>query len=178
MYRKLEDTVILDFTVHLPTTGGISDADSLPTVEIWEDETDSTLSGGTVTKRVGKTGNYRVAVLATTGNGFEVGKSYNVVVTVVAGGVTAKGVIGSFSIDGKRLNDLNDISVSNILAGMVEGTKTLQHVLRLMFSALAQKSSGGGTATIKFRDDADGKDRITATVDASGNRTAVTLDGS
>lgn len=109
MYRKLADTIILDFTVHLPTTGAISDADALPTVEIWEDETDTTLAGGTVTKRVGKTGNYRVAVIATAANGFEVGKSYNVVVTVVAGGVTAKAVIGSFFIDSKRLADLNDL---------------------------------------------------------------------
>jgi len=115
MYRKLADTIILDFTVHLPTTGAVSDADALPTVEIWEDETDTTLAGGTVTKRVGKTGNYRVAVVATAANGFEVGKSYNVVVTVVAGGVTAKAVVGSFFIDGKRLSDLNDIAAGTVM---------------------------------------------------------------
>lgn len=109
MYRKLGDTIYLDFTVHLPTTGAVSDADALPTVEVFEDATDTTLSGATVTKRTDKTGNYRVAVAATTGNGFEVGKSYNVVVTVVAGGVTAKAVIGSFFIDSKRLADLNDL---------------------------------------------------------------------
>jgi hypothetical protein len=109
MYRKLADTIYLDFSVHLPTTGGVSDADALPTVEVFEDATDTTLAGATVTKRTGKTGNYRVAIAATTGNGFEVGKSYNVVVTAVAGGVTAKAVIGSFFIDSKRLADLNDL---------------------------------------------------------------------
>jgi hypothetical protein len=114
MYRKLADTIILDFTVHAPTIGAVSDADALPTVEIWEDETDTTLAGGTVTKRVGKTGNYRVAVAATTANGFEVGKSYNVVVTVIAEGITAKAVVGSFSIDGKRLSDLQDISAPDL----------------------------------------------------------------
>jgi uncharacterized protein (DUF1786 family) len=46
-----------------------------------------------------------------------------------------------------------------------------------MLAALAGKASGGGTVTVKFRDHADAKDRITATVDASGNRSAVTLDG-
>jgi hypothetical protein len=73
---------------------------------------------------------------------------------------------------------LNDISVADILAGEVEGSLTLAQVIRIMLAALAEKSSGGGTSTVKFRDHADSKDRITATVDASGNRTAVTLDGS
>jgi hypothetical protein len=46
----------------------------------------------------------------------------------------------------------------------------------LNLSVLAGKSSGGGTATIIFRDTADGTDRVTATVDADGNRTGVVLD--
>ena len=54
---------------------------------------------------------------------------------------------------------------------------TLRKAINIMLAALAGKSSGGGTATIKFRDQADGKDRITATVDADGNRTAITNDG-
>jgi hypothetical protein len=47
-----------------------------------------------------------------------------------------------------------------------------------MLAALAGKSAGGGTATITMRDQADTKNRISATVDASRNRTAVTIDGS
>jgi len=73
---------------------------------------------------------------------------------------------------------LNDISVADVLAGTVEGSLTLQQVLRLALAALAGKSTGGGTTTVTFRDNADSKARITATVDASGNRTAMTLDGS
>ncbi|MBM4301627.1 MAG: hypothetical protein FJ121_08870 [Deltaproteobacteria bacterium] len=143
MNRKLADTIVLDFTVHLPTTGAVSDADALPTVEVWEDETDTTLSGGTVTKRVGKTGNYRVAVVATTGNGFEVGKSYNVVVTVVAGGVTAKAVIGSFFIDSKRLADLNDLAAGSAmtLTSAYDAAK------------VAAPESGGNVAAIKAKTD-------------------------
>jgi hypothetical protein len=38
------------------------------------------------------------------------------------------------------------------------------------------KASGLETTTAVYRDSADTKDRITATVDANGNRTAVTLD--
>jgi hypothetical protein len=45
-----------------------------------------------------------------------------------------------------------------------------------MASVLAGKSSGGGSATVRFRDLADTKDRIEADVDSNGNRTSVTLD--
>jgi hypothetical protein len=50
-------------------------------------------------------------------------------------------------------------------------------MMRIILAATAGKSDGGGTSTINFRDAADIKNRITATVDANGNRTAVTLDG-
>lgn len=73
---------------------------------------------------------------------------------------------------------LNNISVANILAGVIEGSLTLKDVLRLILAANAGKSSGGGTTTVTFRDNADTKNRISATVNSSGNRTAVTLDAS
>ncbi|MEO0166750.1 MAG: hypothetical protein ABIL39_11510 [candidate division WOR-3 bacterium] len=67
--------------------------------------------------------------------------------------------------------------VSDIFDYAVEGSLKLVHVLRIMLSALALKSSGGGTNTIYFRNVADDKNRISATVDGNGNRTSVTLDG-
>lgn len=67
--------------------------------------------------------------------------------------------------------------VSDIFDYVVEGSLKLVHVLRIMLSALALKSSGGGTNTIYFRNVADDKNRISATVDGNGNRTSVTLDG-
>lgn len=68
-------------------------------------------------------------------------------------------------------------AVDAILDEVVEGTLTLRQILRLFLATLAGKSAGGGTATVTFRDNGDTKNRISATVDASGNRTAVTLDG-
>lgn len=72
---------------------------------------------------------------------------------------------------------LSAAGIDSIVDEVMEGTTTLRQAVRLMLAALAAKSSGGGTATLKFRDIGDSKDRITATVDASGNRTAMTLDG-
>lgn len=69
--------------------------------------------------------------------------------------------------------------VDDVLDEVVEGTVTLRQALRLALSVLTGKSSGGGTATLIFRDIGDTKDRISCTVDANGNRTAVgTRDGS
>lgn len=67
-------------------------------------------------------------------------------------------------------------SVADILAGVIEGSITLKGALRLALAALTGKASGGGTTTVIFRDTGDTKARITATVDSSGNRTAVTRD--
>jgi len=75
------------------------------------------------------------------------------------------------------ITSLNDISVADIIAGIADGSLDLQEMLRVIVAATAGKSSGFGTANVAFRDYADTKDRITATVDSTGNRTAITLDG-
>ena len=59
---------------------------------------------------------------------------------------------------------------------VVEGTTTLRESVRLINAAVAGKASGLDGTTAVYRDLADTKDRITATVDANGNRTAVTRD--
>ena len=58
----------------------------------------------------------------------------------------------------------------------VESGFTPRQVLRLMAAVLAGKASGMGTTSAVFRDLNDTKDRITATVDADGNRGAVNRD--
>jgi len=58
--------------------------------------------------------------------------------------------------------------------GAVTG-KTLREALSVILSALGGKVSGAGTTTITFRHINDTKDVIVATVDTSGNRTAVTI---
>ncbi len=60
----------------------------------------------------------------------------------------------------------------------VETNRTVRQGLRLMLSALAGKLSGAATTTVTIRDTNDGINRIVATVDSNGNRSAVTLDAS
>jgi hypothetical protein len=72
---------------------------------------------------------------------------------------------------------LTAAGIDSIIDEVIEGALTMRQILRILLSMAAEKSTGGGTATITFRDHADSKARITATVDANGNRTAITLDG-
>ena len=63
-----------------------------------------------------------------------------------------------------------------VLDEVTEGTLTLRQVLRLLIAHHAGKSSGGGGATLTYRDYGDSKDRLVYAVDANGNRSAVTRD--
>lgn len=58
----------------------------------------------------------------------------------------------------------------------IETGWTLRQALRILLSALGGKASGL-PLNPKYRNAIDTKDRITATTDADGNRTVVTLDG-
>jgi hypothetical protein len=63
-----------------------------------------------------------------------------------------------------------------ILAAILEGGETLADSLRIMRAESAGKVAVVGS-TVTFRDAADSKDRIVATVDEDGQRIAVTTDG-
>lgn len=58
----------------------------------------------------------------------------------------------------------------------VDGVYTAIQLLRGMAAALIGKLSGAATATVTIRNPSDTKDVLTATVDADGNRSAVTKD--
>lgn len=69
-------------------------------------------------------------------------------------------------------------AAASVFSNVMENSKTFAEIVRLMARALVAKTSGGGTTTVKFRDLADTKDSIIATVDGNSNRTAITtLDG-
>lgn len=101
-------------------------------------------------------------------------------VTGAVGSVTA-GVTVSTNSDktGYALTSGERDSVADALLDRTAGVETGQTFrqwLRVAAAALFGKASGLATTTAVYRNTADSKDRITATVDADGNRTAVTLD--
>ena len=60
---------------------------------------------------------------------------------------------------------------------VIEGTHTVDDILRIIAAALAGETSGSGTATVEILGLDGATTRITATVSPEGNRTAMTLDG-
>lgn len=71
---------------------------------------------------------------------------------------------------------LNDISTADVLAsGDVDGY-SIEETLKLTLAALAGKLSGAATTTVTIRSADDTQNRITATVDGDGNRSALTLN--
>lgn len=68
--------------------------------------------------------------------------------------------------------------ITDIFNTVLEGSLSFAAMVRIILSSAALKLSGADTDTIRTRDVADTKDRIVATVDEHGNRTAVALDGS
>lgn len=65
---------------------------------------------------------------------------------------------------------------TGLLAAVVEGTITVRQALMLVDAVLGGKADGAATNTMHFRNPDDTKNRITATVDPDGNRSAVALD--
>lgn len=98
MNMLLNRTIVRDFICHT-SLGVVSDADSTPTVSVFEDNTDTAILSPTPVKRTSLTGNYRVEIPVTVANGFEIGKSYNIVATATVGGITSKAVIASFEVE-------------------------------------------------------------------------------
>ena len=74
------------------------------------------------------------------------------------------------------LDKIDSADFLNTLDTDIENSVGIKEMMRIMFAVLANKSGGGNTSTITFRDNDDSKDRITATVDSDGNRLAVVLD--
>ena len=98
--------------------------------------------------------------------------------SITGGTVVYAGAIDVDDTYGANLDALNDsTSAGQVWNKQVEGTYTAQQVMRIMSAALAGKASGLDTNAPVFRDISDTTNRITATTDASGNRTAVTVNG-
>jgi hypothetical protein len=165
---ELESNLTFSVTTHDPDTGILTDADAVPAYRIYEDETAVPILTGdmAILDGVNTTGFYTELIACTTANGFEVNKSYTIYIEATVDGDKG-GIAYNFRVK----------AIDEVFDEVVEGTLTMRQAMRILLAALSGKSSGGGTVTLTFRDVADSKARITATVDTSGNRTAITRDG-
>ena len=73
------------------------------------------------------------------------------------------------------VEDLDPYRKRDSGGGLVDGTLTVAQSLKVILAALAGVASGGGTATITFRDVADAADVLEMDVDANGNRSSITI---
>ena len=84
------------------------------------------------------------------------------------GVVVASASKTGYALSAAGIDAVHDEEVDN------DGTAiSLRGAVKLLLSILTAKSSGGGSSTVVFRDINDSKNRLSATVDSNGNRTAV-----
>jgi hypothetical protein len=102
--------------------------------------------------------------------------------SVATGGITAASIAANAITAAKIATDaigaaqLAADAVDEIWDEVMEGSTSARQSLRLANSANGGILSGAATTTVDIRDLADTKNRVVATVDANGNRSAVTLD--
>ncbi len=103
---------------------------------------------------------------------------YNVQARRRAGGSPAVSdavvAVGEIEWDGSAVT--NPPTLAQFLAGGDVDGFTMEQTLKLILASAAAKLSGAATTSVVIRAADDSKDRISATVDADGNRSAVVLD--
>jgi hypothetical protein len=153
------------------------DVDTIKTNPVVNGGTITFPTNATVASTTGAVGSVTGAVGSVTGAVGSVTGAVGSVTGNVGGNVV--GSVGSLTTNNDKTGyTLSNTGIDNILdrtAG-VETSFTLRQALRLILSSAAAKLSGAATTTVKLRDINDTKDRITATVDSDGNRTAITTD--
>jgi hypothetical protein len=93
----------------------------------------------------------------------------------LAAGVITAASIAPDAIGASELAADAVTEIANAIAAIVIDTgMTLQDAIKLVLAASAGKVSGAAGTTVTIRDTTDTYDRIVATVDSSGNRSAVT----
>jgi len=84
----LSKNLVFSITTRSSTTGAPADADTAPSYSIYEDETNTAILTGTMTKPDAlKTGFYTEQIAVSTANGFEIYKTYTVLVEATVSGI-------------------------------------------------------------------------------------------
>jgi len=131
MNLPLDEVLHFDATTRNPLTGAIMDADSTPTWAAYEEDTDTAIQSGSMTKRTSLTGRYRGSVTCSAANGFEVGKWYSIQVAATVGAVAdvievhkfrlvaAEGTVGRIEavVPDTQKVDVNSVKTQTVTCG-------------------------------------------------------------
>jgi hypothetical protein len=181
MNIPLSEVVHFDICTHAPSTGAVTDADSTPTFDVYEEATDSGLLGATnFTKRTSLTGNYRGTFTASSANGFEVGKWYSVIASATVETVAAKKVCLGFMVipatssDGVFKTDISHFGgTAGTFASGIPETKVASIAAdAITASAIATDAIGSSELAASAITEIQAG---LSTLDAAGVRTAVGL---
>lgn len=147
---ELGQTFYTDFIISDPTTGAVTDADSLPDVDVFEDDDDTPILNIVSVKRVGHTGNYRVKVDATTDNGFEKEKSYSMVANATVAGIVGKAVINNFILN-NTMEILLDVARS-LNSGAIPESFVIDYAVEKPLEVFSPEVVFGAASDYEFRD--------------------------
>lgn len=117
------------YTRH-PTTRELTDADSDPTYEILDVDTEALVDSGTLSATLFDPGNYHAIHGITVGNGFINNKTYRVNVTAIVDGVTDSTVYCLFrtilaaETEGARVAELTEMERGSLSADITEAVLT------------------------------------------------------
>jgi hypothetical protein len=159
------DLLTFTVTTHAVQTGIVTDADSAPSYRVYEDQTGTAILNATMAKLddTNTIGFYSAQLTLSAANGFEVGKSYAIYVNAITADVQAS-------------TSLNFKVIANPVTEEIYEGRTLPEIIKLMSAVLLGKASGLNTFATTFRDINDTVNRVSATVDADGNRLTVTYN--
>ena len=161
------------FTTFRPSSGAPYTLAGTPALSVYKDaSTTESTTGVTLTVDFdARTGMNHFAIdTSADGTFYSAGSFFDIVITT--GTVDSVSLVGSVVANFTIVKNSSTKSVTVVETGL-----TLLNALRVIAAAAAGKVSGAATATVVLRNAAaDTKDRITATTDTSGNRSAVTLD--
>jgi hypothetical protein len=161
------------------TTGAISAGAITATAIAADAITDAKVASDvTIASVTGSVGSVTGAVGSVTG---AVGSVTGSVGSVAANGITASSIatdaIGALELAADAATEISSGVATAVGAITIETGLTLVQALQLVAAACAGKASGLATTSVVYRNAvADSKNRISATVDAYGNRSAITTD--
>jgi hypothetical protein len=182
-----EDSTTLDLDATIRAAVGMASADldtqlaALPTAAenadaVWDEDATGHQTGGTFGQAIGDPGadtNTIFKATVTDATGATVGVD---VAAVLADTGTDGVVVASIAANAITASALAADAVDEIFDELIgDSTITFRQALKVFISALGGKVSGAETTTVSFRNVADNANVIVATVDADGNRSAVTL---